>query len=363
MTDTSQFGPADNYPIPKFWENNFWEPVVQLALCDYCRPGDVVFDVGANAGGLSLIMARHVGPRGVVCAFEASPRIIAKTHHNLLQSGCFNVHLYYRAVYHTSHEIVTLYPGSHLNDSIYNNLGAEGGAHYEVETVALDDFVAATGLMPRVIKMDIEGAEFDALRGATTILTKGKPVLMLEQSPSDMRCHKLLAGLGYSCVDLATYRPIRSAADFSPGVTIANLLYVHADQAAGDRYLNPGVPVEEAKLTPEMFTQLPDGGLSLTSHLDIEPGRYTCVAEFTAEGVDNEIFAGIHTDRGVLLRYHTYTKLMAETYRDWAFNIRIACRMTPYIHFVRGSDPSFRWRGATIYRYPGFDGLARPVVL
>jgi FkbM family methyltransferase len=196
----SLFGSPDSYPIPKFWEPNYWEATVQLALRDYCKPGDIAFDVGANAGALSMIMARHVGPRGLVCAFEASPRIIDKTHFNLVQSGCSNIHLFYRAIYHKSYEMVTLYPGTHLNDSIYNNLGAEGGASYRVETLALDDFVAETKLMPRIIKMDIEGAEFDALRGATTILTEGKPILILEQSPSDMRCHDLLTDLGYVCV-------------------------------------------------------------------------------------------------------------------------------------------------------------------
>ena len=355
-------GPADSLPIPKFWEANYWESTVQLALRDYCRPGDVAFDVGANAGALSVVMARHVGPRGVVCAFEASPRIIDKTHFNLVHSGCTNIHLFFRAVYHRSHETVTLYPGHHLNDSIYNNYGAEGGASYSVETVALDDFVAATGLIPRIIKMDIEGAEFDALRGAMGILKIAKPVLVLEQSPSDMRCHELLSDLGYVCVDLANYRRICSAADFNPGVTIANLLYVHMDEAKTDRYVNAGDPIEVARLSPDMFAYQPDGSLSLLTYVELPPGRYSCMAQFSANGTENEIFAGIDTDRGRLLRYHTYTKLMAETYRDWTFNIGLTSRTTPYIQFVKGADPSLIWQGAVIYRYPGLSGITPPVV-
>lgn len=368
MTEPGSFGAADSFPIPKFWEPNYWETMVQIALRDYCKPGDVAFDVGANAGALAMVMGRHVGPRGVVCAFEASPRIIDKTHHNLVQSGCNNIHLYYRAVYHTSHEVVTLYPGNHLNDSMYYDFGTEGGANYRVETLALDDFVSATGLMPRVIKIDIEGAEYDALRGARNILTIGKPVLMLETlmleryGPADMRCHAMLTDLGYLCVDLANYRRIVSVADFDDGITIANLLYVHSDEAATDRYVNAGEPVEVARLTPDMFTYLPDGSLSLTTHLDLPAGRYTCITQFTASGRDNQILAGIDTDRGRLQRYQTYSKLMAQTYRDWAFHIRSACKVTPYIQFLTGADPTLRWEGAIIYRYPGFDGMAAPVV-
>ncbi|WP_165923280.1 FkbM family methyltransferase [Bosea sp. BK604] len=353
---------ASSFPIPKFWEPNFWEAMVQIALRDYCRPGDIAFDVGANAGALAAIMSRHVGPRGTVCAFEASPRIIDKTHYNLVQAGCSNVSLYYRAVYHTSHEIVTLYPGDHLNDSIYNNLGAEGGASYRVETLALDDFVTATGLMPRIIKMDIEGAELDALKGAKRILAEGKPILILEQSPNDMACHELLTAAGYVAVDLSNYRRIRSVEDFDAGITIANILFVHESEATSDRYFNAGEPVEVARLTPEMFNIAANGNVALKAHLELPAGRYVCRTEFTADGRDNEIYAGIDTDRGRVQRYHTYSRLMAETYRDWAFNMRVAGKITPYIEFISGADPTFRWNGAVIYRYAGFDGMQPPVV-
>src|SRR5258708_30491234 len=82
------FDPRTTLQIPPFYDWNYWEPTVQLALRDLCRPGMVCFDVGANAGALSLVMSRLVGPRGVVCAFEASRRIVDKTHWNLVQAGC-----------------------------------------------------------------------------------------------------------------------------------------------------------------------------------------------------------------------------------------------------------------------------------
>jgi len=352
----------DSFPIPKFWEPNYWEATVQLALRDYCRPGHIAFDVGANAGALTLIMSRHVGPCGIVCAFEASPRIIDKTHYNLVSGGCHNVYLYHRAVFHTSHQLVKLFPGTHLNDSIYNDYGAEGGASYEVETLALDDFVAATGLIPAFIKMDIEGAEFDALKGAVDILAKGKPGLVLEQSPSDMRCHELLTAAGYLAVDLGDYRRINSAADFPPGVGITNILFIHKDNAANDPYVNASAPIEVARLPASAFARQANGDLALADRIDLWPGRYVCKADFSAEGTNNEIFSGIDSDRGRLLRYHTYTKLMADSYRDWVFNLRVGTKVTPYIQFVRGADTSLAWRGATIYRYASFDKVAPAIV-
>jgi hypothetical protein len=145
-------------------------------------------------------------------------------------------------------------------------------------------------------------------------------------------------------------------------VTIANLLYIHANEASGDHYFNAGQPVEVAQLRADAFSYQADGSLSLINPITLAAGRYTCVAHFSAAGTDNEIFAGISTDRGRLLRYYTYTKLMAETYRDWAFNVSSVCQMTPYIQFVRGEDSSLVWQGATIYRYPGFDAMRPSVV-
>ena len=349
-------------PIPKFWERNYCEHTVQIALKDYCRPGNVVFDLGTNIGGLAIVMSRLVGPKGIVCGFEASPRIIDKANYNLVAGGCSNVTLYHRAVFHTSHEVVTLFPGTHLNDSIYNDHKAEGGATYRVETVALDDFVEASGLHPSFIKMDIEGAEFDALNGASKLLAQDKPTLILEQSPSDMRCHQLLTSAGYVAVDLANYKAIRSAEDFGKSVSVANVLFVHSSKAKTDPYVNAGEPVEVCSLPAEAFDRSRNGSYRLKELVELPAGRYLCVADFTAEGRQNEVFAGIDTDRERIFRYHTYTAFMAESYRHWMFSIGSATRVTPYLQFVSGADPSLLWRGATIYRYPSFDTLRPPVV-
>src|SRR5215468_2917357 len=195
--------PAATFPLSNWWEPSFWEHTVALAIRDHCRPGDVAFDVGANAGALALLMSRVVGPRGIVCAFEASPRIIDKTHYNLVKAGCHNVTLFHKAVWHTTGELLNIAAGTHLNDRI-----AAAATGMVARSVALDDFAAAGDFHPSFVKMDIEEAEFDALRGMPRLLREVRPVLVLEQSPADMRCHELLAAAGYSAVDLATYAPI-----------------------------------------------------------------------------------------------------------------------------------------------------------
>jgi FkbM family methyltransferase len=350
---------AQGLSIPKFWERNFWEPTVQFPLRDYCRAGDVVFDVGANFGGLSTLMSRFVGPRGVVCSFEASPRIVATTHRNLVTGGCSNVQLYHRAIYHTTGETVAIYAGTHLNDSIYPVGGPQGADFHKVETLALDDFVAATRLVPKLIKMDIEGAEFDALQGMKRLLADSKPMLILEQSPTDMRCHDLLDAQGYAGVDLATYRRIRSPADFEQGVSVVNILYVHAS-ATDDPYLDETPPATAVQVPSSAFRQ--DGGIEIKDPVTLPAGRYICRADFSAFGRDNEVYAGLEIDGEVVLRYHTYTNFMADSYRDWVFTLRKTSQVAPYLRFLKGSDESLDWRGVKILRFAQFDRIPPQIV-
>ncbi len=358
-TETGRHGPdgPDSFPLQPWWTRSFWEPTVALAIRDHCRPGDVVFDVGCNAGGLALMMSRLVGPRGIVLAFEASPRIIDKTHYNLVQAGCHNVTLFHRAVWHSTGALVNMAAGSHLNDRI--EAGATG---MSVRTMALDDLAAAGDFRPGFIKMDIEGAELDALRGMSRLLAEVRPVLVLEQSPDDMRCHDLLTAADYLAVDLSTYRPIRVAADFGRGAGVANVLFVPRERTATSPYFSAAAPEEVAVLPAERFLRAANGDISLTEPLDLPAGRYLVRADFTAEGADNAVFAGVEADGEVIFRYHTFTRFMADSYADWVIQLDRPARVAPFVRFLEGADPTMRWNGATILRLPGFDGWAAPVV-
>jgi len=60
-------------------EKDYWlgtyEPELQAAVADLVKPGMQVYDVGANIGYVSLLLARRVGAAGHVYAFEALPPI------------------------------------------------------------------------------------------------------------------------------------------------------------------------------------------------------------------------------------------------------------------------------------------------
>jgi len=74
-----------------------------------------------------------------------------------------------------------------------------------VRTVALDSLIASGQIPPpNVIKCDIEGAEYDALTGATEVLSKHLPKIFLATHGPEVheRCCRLLTDLGYQLTPL-----------------------------------------------------------------------------------------------------------------------------------------------------------------
>ena len=307
-----------NYIVAPWWETNSWEPSVKLALKDLIKPGSIVFDVGANLAGLSILMSRLTGPKGIVCAFEASPRIIELTHGNIIASGCNNIQLYHNAIYSKSGKDIMIFPGGHLNDSIYNQGEFKKNVGKTVKTMALDDFVNHTGLNPDIIKMDIEGAEFDALQGMQTKVLISKPHLILETSPNDMRCFEFLLSIGYVALDLNNYKPITSVNDFSNGSEIRNLLYVHETRLQEIPYTREPQLAEQITFQKEDFIN--QSGSWYSGWVSLKSGRYVVLHDLSVNP-DDEVMVGIEDEQKEICRYHAHRKFLCIHYPDMPFHI------------------------------------------
>ncbi len=132
---------------------------------DYCRRGDVVVDVGANIGEVSIVMSQEAGPRGRVFAFEPSPRIFGYLRGNLALNGCTNVTAYNLAL---GTAAGTVLMSDDRRDDM-NHLVAEGGTPVECST--LDWALAGSGPVA-LIKIDVEGTELAVLKGALETLAR-----------------------------------------------------------------------------------------------------------------------------------------------------------------------------------------------
>jgi FkbM family methyltransferase len=143
-----------------------WNLEEYEALRAATRPGDVVFDVGANIGAYTVLFARWVGPNGHVYAFEPVGSIARNLRAQLaLNEVEDRVTVVEAAVTDRVGEMaLAVSAGAGLNRRALPT--DDRLRRLVVPTVSLDAFCAERSLAPSVIKIDVEGAELDVLRGA-----------------------------------------------------------------------------------------------------------------------------------------------------------------------------------------------------
>lgn len=149
------------------------------------KPGMRFIDCGANIGYFTLLAAKLVGSGGRVDAIEPDPlnrqRLIENVHRNGL-ADVVRVHAV--AVAAQPATVTLFHPGEDEGNHGQASLFSTGGSaeRFEVQAVRLDDLIDD---VPDVIKMDIEGAELDALRGATKLMqSPNPPKLIIEYNPA-----------------------------------------------------------------------------------------------------------------------------------------------------------------------------------
>lgn len=146
------------------------------------RPGDYAMDVGANIGLWSLVAARRVGQAGCIWAFEAMPDTVARLRRNWKMSGAPAQLRIEAAAASESDGTVTIYRSSDANSSTSTlRPVASSTASFAVPSVRLDRIWRDAGAPAiRLLKVDVEGAEYKVLAGARELLSKAAPVVVFE---------------------------------------------------------------------------------------------------------------------------------------------------------------------------------------
>ena len=200
-TSTITAGPAKGLVFPfEFPQDKLiWTGTYELkfaqALASYIKPGYVCYDIGAYKGYYSGIMA--LKGAGEVFVFEPMPANIRKIKNLIKLNPDLKITLKEIAVADYSGDVeFKLMP-----EETMGKLSKSTFQAYEKEveilkipSYSIDDLIENGLREPDFIKIDVEGAEELVLEGAKNLLTRKKPILMIEVHSEEIgkRCNEML---------------------------------------------------------------------------------------------------------------------------------------------------------------------------
>jgi FkbM family methyltransferase len=213
-----------------------WERHVEQVLRRLLKPGAQVVEVGANMGYHSLAMAQVVGPTGHIHAFEANPRVLALLRDSVTVNG-FDGRV-------TVHEAAALAEPGRIAFAVHPaHIGsghvapaeraAEYSERFEARAVRIDDVLHE---LPEahLMRLDCEGSEPQALRGAEALIRRSPDLMLVTEWDTPMMGARedvgafeaWLRGLGLVHVQEITAQGLRPMAEGSlAGLAHADLLF------------------------------------------------------------------------------------------------------------------------------------------
>src|SRR5829696_798285 len=147
------------------------------------KQGDIVIDIGANIGRYTIISSKRVGTKGKVVAIEAHPGNFEILNRNIKLNQLTNIIPLNYAAYSKETKIKLYVPDEESGYTIYHTLMERTGKKFvEVNANTLDYLLQLNEIRQEEvnwIKIDVEGAEFEVLKGATNVLSKSKDIALL----------------------------------------------------------------------------------------------------------------------------------------------------------------------------------------
>ncbi len=205
-----------------------------LAAAEVAGPG-AILDVGANVG-VYAALAAALTPRQV-CAFEPSPSLVETARRFAADND-----LHYRTealALGAENGSATFYLSDSSDTS--NSLAAgfrKSSAQIDVPVETLDSYVARTGLVPAVMKVDTETTEPDVLTGAVRTITRHRPWILCEVLAArvESRLTEALAPFGYSWYHVGDEVPYRRTSEIVGDRTYRHLMWLFAPEEPDESF-------------------------------------------------------------------------------------------------------------------------------
>lgn len=177
-----------------------------LLVARIVATGDVVFDIGANFGLYTKILAEAVGPKGTVYSFEPVPQTYDVLVRNLRRAGLDHVQpLCYAASDVTGTALISIPTYADGSDNMYGATleQADGSTGLQISTLRLDERFADLSQL-NVVKLDVEGHEPQVLEGMRSVIARHYPAFLIEindgfdENSIGAQVHAFMTAMGYS---------------------------------------------------------------------------------------------------------------------------------------------------------------------
>jgi FkbM family methyltransferase len=188
---------------PVFLIRLLWKEMDGYFKFNIPRRNEVVIDAGAWTGHFSLVAARLVGPKGKVVAIEPQKAMCDRLTQRFQRLGLKNITVVNVGLFDRTSELAVSKnpsPGFNVFEVVTQDKDSE-----KVSLRTLDETLAALGIQQvHFIKMDIEGAELEALAGARSLLSKMHPSIAIasyhlrEGATTSSRVEKILSRFNYT---------------------------------------------------------------------------------------------------------------------------------------------------------------------
>jgi FkbM family methyltransferase len=163
-------------------------------------------DIGAHVGKYTVLVARQLQDRGTVVCIEAHPGNFNALKRNIQLNGLNNVIALNLACY-SENGVVRLFQDSNLSSSgTCSCVEKFQGAHIMVEAKRLDDILKELKIdVVNLMKIDVEYAELEILKGAEELLSGSKVLKIIFEGGTNTlveECTRLLEQKGYTVKDI-----------------------------------------------------------------------------------------------------------------------------------------------------------------
>jgi FkbM family methyltransferase len=199
---------ADNYIEWTILSTGTYEDETNKLIKISLNPGDVAMDVGGNIGLQSIRMSKSVGEHGKVFAFEPLTHLQEKLSRNIKLNKADNVKLLPYALSNKESEADFQISKGNWNQGTFNISSNQPGTEVQHVIIKVADELPDIKALNRLdlVKIDVEGFEYQVLLGLKQTISKHKPRIIFEydknyweaNTQNFSECFDFLSALGYT---------------------------------------------------------------------------------------------------------------------------------------------------------------------